>query len=144
MTLTGSMTRKVSFFLLTGFLSSLGRAMDSPSLSTASVAASSPLQATPTGQDSVILVDPELTQTALPKLVLPPSEPPFAVHLPEAISTDRRWRGVQCGVVEPRQAVFRHADKWEAFWQKGLAPFAGVFRKIPIIDFSKDMVVGVF
>jgi len=81
-----------------------------------------------------------VVSTAAPKRV----EPPLQVHLPEAISTDREWRGVQCGVTEPRQAVFRHSDKWAIFWKNGLVPYSAKFEKIPVIDFDKNMVVGVF
>lgn len=78
--------------------------------------------------------------TEVPKMVAPPMQ----VRLPAAISTDREWRGVQCGVTEPRQAVFRHTDKWENFWKNGLAPYSETFKKVPAIDFDKDMVVAVF
>jgi hypothetical protein len=54
------------------------------------------------------------------------------------------WRGAQCGVLDPRFAVFRHADKWAAFWVKALAPVSKRLAKVPVIDFQKDMVIGVF
>src|SRR5689334_18756349 len=58
-----------------------------------------------TSQEDLSLVDPELSQTPLPKLVLPPPEPPARVHLPELVVKSDEWRGVQCGVSEPRVAV---------------------------------------
>src|SRR5437899_2110372 len=76
-----------------------------------------------TSQEDLTLVDPELSQTPLPKLVLPP-EPPAGVHLPELVIKSDEWKGVQCGVLEPRYAVFRHADKWSSFWERALAPLS--------------------
>ncbi len=96
------------------------------------------------GTTSQALVDPELTHSvATPPAQVP--EPPPQLHLPELISDSKQWRGPQCGVTEPRFAVFRHADKWEAFWKKGMAPYLP--RRLsepPKVDFDKDMVVGVF
>jgi len=89
------------------------------------------------------LVDPELSNTPLPKLVLPP-EPPAGLRLPEIVVKSDEWRGVQCGVQEPRHAVFQHADKWQSFWEKAMAPYSSRLAKVPPIDFNKDMVVGVF
>jgi hypothetical protein len=89
------------------------------------------------------LVDPELANTPLPKLVLPP-EPPAMVNLPEVLVKKDEWKGSRCAVQEPRLAVFRHDDKWASFWEKALAPYSPRLAKIPKVDFSKDMVVGVF
>ena len=66
------------------------------------------------------------------------------LSLPEVVVKSNEWKGVQCGVVEPRYAVFRHGDKWASFWQQALAPYAKKLEKIPKVDFAKDMVVGVF
>jgi hypothetical protein len=79
----------------------------------------------------------------VPKLVLPP-EPPAGIRLPELIVKSDEWRGVQCAVQEPRHAVFQHADRWTAFWEKAMAPYSNQLAKVPPIDFDKDMVVGVF
>jgi len=89
-------------------------------------------------------VDPELSQAPLRKLVLPPPPPPARVRLPELIIKSDEWKGSQCGVTEPRIAVFRHTDKWASFWEKALAPISPRLSKIPPVDFSKDMVIGVF
>jgi len=97
-----------------------------------------------TSQADLTLIDPELSQANIPKLVLPPPEPPASVRLQELIVKSDEWRGSQCGVVEPRFAVFRHADKWEAFWGKAMAPISRRLAKVPPVDFGKDMVVGVF
>jgi hypothetical protein len=96
-----------------------------------------------TTQEDLTLVDPELSNTPLPKLVLPP-EPPAQLSLPELIIKSDEWRGVQCGVSEPRFAVFRHADKWQTFWEKGMAPYSKRLAQVPSVDFQKDMVIGVF
>ena len=96
-----------------------------------------------TSQEDLSLVDPELSNAPLPKLVLPP-EPPAGIRLPDIIVKSDEWRGVQCGVKDARHAVFRHADKWQAFWEKALAPYSKQLAKVPPVDFNKDMVVGVF
>jgi hypothetical protein len=95
------------------------------------------------GTTDLTLVDPDLSKTPLPKLVLPP-EPPPSVRLPEVIVKADEWRGVQCGVTQARFAIFRHADKWISFWQRGLAPYSPKLAQIPKINFDKDMVVGIF
>ena len=96
-----------------------------------------------TSQADLTLVDPELANTPLPKLVLPP-EPPAMINLPEIVVKKDEWKGSQCAVQDPRFAVFRHDDKWSSFWEKALAPFSPRLAKIPKVDFNKDMVVGVF
>jgi hypothetical protein len=100
------------------------------------------LLGTTTSQADLALVDPELSQTPIPQLVLPP--PPPRVRLPDLIIKSDEWKGSQSGVTEPRFAVFRHADKWASFWEKALAPVSSRLAKVPPVDFSKDMVVGVF
>jgi hypothetical protein len=102
------------------------------------------LLATTTSQADLTLVDPELSLTPLPKLVLPPPEPPARVHLPELLVRSGEWKGSQCGVIEPRFAVFRHVDKWAAFWAKAMAPISHRLAEVPPVNFDKDMVVGVF
>jgi hypothetical protein len=97
-----------------------------------------------TSQADLALVDPELSQANIPKLVLPPPEPPSQVRLQTLVVKADEWKGSQCGVVEPRFAVFRHADKWAAFWGKAMAPISPKLAKVPPVDFGKDMVVGVF
>jgi hypothetical protein len=71
-------------------------------------------------------------------------EPPAMVHLPATIAKSDHWRGVQCAVTLPREALFRHADRWEKFWSEAMAPFSSKFTKVPVVDFNKDMVVAVF
>jgi hypothetical protein len=97
-----------------------------------------------TSQADMALIDPELSQAPIPKLVLPAPEPPARVSLPELVIKEGEWRGSQCGVMEPRFAVFRHSDKWAAFWEKALKPISPRLAKVPPVQFDKDMVVGVF
>ena len=102
---------------------------------------------TTTSQADLKLLDPELAaqQTSLPKLVLcRRPEPPARVRLPQLVIKGDEWRGVQCGVVDPRFAVFRHADKWESFWTKAMTPISSRLANVPSVDFDKFMVVGVF
>jgi hypothetical protein len=96
-----------------------------------------------TSQSDLTLIDPELSNTPIPKLVLPP-EPPAGLRLPELIVKADEWKGVQCGVQDSRYAVFQHADKWTSFWGKAMAPYSSKLAKVPPIDFDKDMVIGVF
>lgn len=110
-------------------------------LSTVPLRAESLLNST-TGQASVILIDPEATHLPTPPPV--PTEPPSQVRLPDVISDRSQWRGVQCGVTEPRFALFRHGDKWRAFWEKGLAPYSPRLAYVPVVDFDHEMVVAVF
>src|SRR5262245_57477914 len=107
------------------------------------LAAAEDLTDATTSQADLSLIDPEFTNTPLPKLVLPP-EPPAGVRLPEIIVKADEWRGVQCGVRDARHAVFQHPDKWQAFWEKAMAPYSNRLAKVPPVDFAKDMVVGVF
>jgi hypothetical protein len=101
------------------------------------------LLASTTTQEDMTLIDPELSNAPLPQLVLPP-EPPPGLRLPDLVIKKDERRGVQCAVKDERHAVFQHADKWTAFWEKALAPFSSRLAKVPSVDFDKDMVVGVF
>jgi hypothetical protein len=94
-----------------------------------------------TAQANLTLVDPESTVQIS---TVTAAEPPVRVRLPEVVAESDQWRGVQCAVTMPRQAVFRRADKWATFWTQGMAPFSPKFKDVPAIDFSKDMVVGAF
>jgi len=40
--------------------------------------------------------------------------------------------------------VFRRADAWASFWEKAMAPISRKLSKVPPVDFSQEMVVGVF
>jgi hypothetical protein len=102
-----------------------------------------PLTFSTTDQTPITLVDPEASVLISTTSFSAP-EPPARVRLPEVVAEKGQWRGVQCAVTEPRFAVFRHADKWQAFWEKGLAPFSARLKKTPAIDFTHDMVAGVF
>jgi hypothetical protein len=97
-----------------------------------------------TAQEPILLVDPDPAQLPLPKLVLPPAEPPASLRLPAMIMKSDEWKGVRCAVTEPRWAVFRNPDRWSAFWEKAMAPYVDRMAKVPKVDFDKDMVVGVF
>jgi hypothetical protein len=70
-----------------------------------------------------------------------PSAPPE----PEAreVTVLREWSGGTCGVAEPKQVVIRDSDAWKSLWkemqsQRTPAPAT------PDVDFSREMVVGVF
>lgn len=94
-----------------------------------------------TAQESVYLIDPEPPEVSTRVVV---TEPPAQIRLPIVISDKKQWRGVQCAVTEFRLALFKHPDKWESFWKRGLAPYSPRLADVPAVDFSQDMVVGVF
>jgi len=93
------------------------------------------------GREQAIFVDPE---APIDISTAAPTAAPANVRLPAVVAKKDEWRGVQCAVLQPRQAVFRHADKWEAYWIKGMAPYSRRFEQVPSVDFAKDMVIGVF
>jgi len=98
----------------------------------------------PTTGPAAVFVDPELTRSVAPPPAQLP-EPPPRVRLPRVVADAKQWRGPQCGVTEPRFAVFRHADKWRTFWKTGMRPYLPPqLAPAPPVDFSKEMVVGVF
>lgn len=101
------------------------------------------LSAEPVNLAAPKMIDPD-AQGALAPVPLTLVEPPKGVRLPGAVARKDEWRGVRCGVIEPAFASFTSPEKWESFWLRGAAPYAPVFRELPKIDFSRDMVVGVF
>ena len=96
-----------------------------------------------TDHQTVTFVDLELTGAVAPPPVQIP-KPPLEVRLPAVIVEKGQWRGVQCGVTRPRFAVFHHMDKWKSFWEQGLAPYSPKLKGTPDIDFTREMVLGVF
>ena len=48
--------------------------------------------------------------------------------------------GTQSQIEEAREVTIRTAAEWEALWKEHAPPSA----RLPRVDFSKDMVVGVF
>ena len=55
-----------------------------------------------------------------------------------------QWRGSQCGIVKSAHAVFRQDANWDKFWTLAIKPYLSRPRPTPSIDFTKNMVVGVF
>jgi hypothetical protein len=84
--------------------------------------------------------DPKILNKAMPRPVQAPSD----IELPKVVAEDGQWIGSQSGMTEPFQTVFRNTGDWSAFWEKAIAPYSRALRQAPVIDFSKDMVVGVF
>ncbi|MFA5975465.1 MAG: hypothetical protein WC859_04790 [Elusimicrobiota bacterium] len=102
------------------------------------------LFSSPTEQ-ALTLVDPELTQSVAPPPPESLPEPPPQFRLPDVIADSRQWRGLRCGVTLPRYAIFRHGDKWNTFWEKGMTPYVPHrLHNVPEVDFTKEMVIGVF
>ncbi len=80
--------------------------------------------------------------TFLENLAVP--NPQATARLPAPLMTDNQWRGVYCGVTQEDMIIFRNENDWTLFWQKAMRPYSRHFETMPVIDFSKDMVVGVF
>jgi len=74
----------------------------------------------------------------------PVLEPPPRVRLPDVRVRKDQWKGPRSAVTQERQAVFRHAEAWERFWKNGLVPYAPQWAQVPGVDFTRDMVIGVF
>jgi hypothetical protein len=73
-----------------------------------------------------------------------PTEPPARVQLHSRIGKDQ-WQGSQSGITTPSQGVFRRQAYWEKFWTLAIHPYNPRMPKTPpVIDFEKNMVVGIF
>jgi PrcB C-terminal len=59
--------------------------------------------------------------------------------LQAAISMRTLDRGTQSNIDQARQVVIRTADEWSALWRAHAAE-----KPAPAVDFTKEMVVGVF
>jgi len=73
-----------------------------------------------------------------------PKSVPSDVELPNVIMENDQWSGSQSGIVDPLQTVFRTSESWKAFWIKAITPYMPSMKAVPSVNFSKDMVVGVF
>lgn len=60
------------------------------------------------------------------------------------VADSRTWTGLFCGVDSPSQLIFRDQKSWKGFWSKGIASFVRSKKTVPAVDFSKNMVVGIF
>ena len=68
-----------------------------------------------------------------------PAEP---VETSPAVAWQSLVRGVSSGVREPRRIVARSAEDWAAFWVTHAADRIPA-ESVPMVDFTKDMVVGI-
>lgn len=57
---------------------------------------------------------------------------------------EQEWRGRHCAVTHTGQAVFRDSETWKSFWEQAIAPFNVDLPEMPAVDFTREMVVGVF
>jgi hypothetical protein len=87
--------------------------------------------------------DGSSTITFIEPLAKPQSAPKDLI-LPAIIDDGAQWRGSVCGVVHPVNYVFHEAAQWQEFWTKAMKPYVPSFKKVPDIDFTKEMVVAVF
>jgi hypothetical protein len=75
---------------------------------------------------------------------------PFAAMAQEKTSKVGTWlsidtveKGYRSGVREPLQVVIRNQDEWNTFWKRHSATDTNP-PPAPIIDFDREMVVGIF
>jgi protease stability complex PrcB-like protein len=59
------------------------------------------------------------------------------------LSTATVEKGYRSGVREPLQVVIRNQDEWNAFWKRHFFTSTNP-PPAPIIDFNREMVVGIF
>jgi hypothetical protein len=108
-----------------------------------SVAVSTALPPQAIDQQEIKLMQTELDNSILENLPQP-VEPPAHVRLPPMVVKRGEWRGSQCGITRPAQLVFRTPENWQKFWALAMAPYSERLRQVPPVDFSKEMIVGVF
>ena len=59
------------------------------------------------------------------------------------LSIDTVEKGYRSGIREPLQIVIRNQDEWNAFWKRHSSTDTNPLPA-PIIDFDREMVVGIF
>ncbi len=91
----------------------------------------------------VQMVEQEYDPALLENLVAPTTAA-AQVRLPPVLIEASQWRGSLCGIAKSAHAVFRKPSDWEVFWDLAIKPYLPRPIAVPNIDFSKDMVVGVF
>lgn len=91
----------------------------------------------------VQMVEQEFDPTLLDNLA-PLTTAPAQVRLPPAVMESGQWRGSQSGIIKSAHAVFRKPSDWDKFWSLAIKPYLLHPRDTPTVDFSKDMIVGVF
>lgn len=107
------------------------------------VAVSTALPPQAIDQQEIKLMQTELDNSILENLPKP-VEPPAQVRLPPMVVKRGEWRGSQCGITKPAHLAFRNAEDWQKFWTLAMAPYSPRLQQVPSVDFTKDMVVGVF
>ena len=98
---------------------------------------------TPLPADQAKLVALDWQEEKLKPIALPSDSSP-TLGLPTTIMDTSQWQGSQCGIGSQGFMIIRDSGTWDAFWRQTMLPFSSHFRKLPQIDFSKDMVIGVF
>jgi hypothetical protein len=91
----------------------------------------------------VQMIEQEFDPSLLENLAAPTTAP-AQVRLPPAVMEAGQWRGSQCGILKSAHAVFRKPSDWDKFWVLAIKPYLSHPRETPVVDFSKDMVIGVF
>jgi hypothetical protein len=91
----------------------------------------------------VQMVEQEFDPSLLENLAAPTTAP-AQIRLPPAVMEAGQWRESQCGILKSAHAVFRKSSDWDKFWILAIKPYLSHPRETPVVDFSKDMVIGVF
>jgi hypothetical protein len=91
----------------------------------------------------VQMLEQEFDPSLLDNLV-PISTATAQIRLPTTVMKSDQWQGSQCGIGKPVHVVFRKSEEWDKFWTSAIQPYISGSPKTPPIDFSKDMVIGVF
>lgn len=94
-------------------------------------------------EEEIPLLEGDRIAVFIDALPSAPNQPAFTTAVPPFIRNGE-WKGSQSGVRQPLFVVFRSSSAWSGFWRKAIAPYAPGLRKVPFVDFSKKIVVGVF
>jgi hypothetical protein len=118
-------------------------AVDPVSVSSSGVVFSTAIPAIDEMDMSVQMVDREFDPTLLENLPTPMTPPPN-VALPRVVADKTQWKGSLSGITRPAQIVIRNAETWAKLWNLAIVPYSPTLRTLPPVDFSKEIVVGVF
>jgi hypothetical protein len=131
-------------FLLAGCLLLQGGAWADPVLRPGGdVAFSTPIPSIDEIDTPVQMLDVEFDPSLLENLPAPAALPPPA-GLPRVVADKTQWKGSLSGITRFSRIVIRSSDTWTRFWTSAIAPYSPQLKNLPDVDFSKDMVVGVF
>jgi hypothetical protein len=91
----------------------------------------------------VQMIEQEFDPSLLDNLSTPAAPPP-QLRLPPVVTQKDQWRGSLCGIAKPAHIVIRNGVTWDKLWTLAIRPYGTNLPETPAIDFSKDMLVGLF